>query len=264
MKYFIVHAHPDSHSLTSSLKDVAVQELESQGHEVKVSDLYAQKWKASIDRDDFEQLSQEERLKIPQASYEAYARGALTKDVNQEQEKLIWADFVILSFPIWWSSMPAILKGWVDRVFSCGFTYGVGEHNKSRWGTRYGEGVFSGKRAMLLATFGGSESQYSARGIGGPVEDVLFPINHGILYYPGFTVLPPFVVHNTISVTEERFQRLSNEMRLYLKSIGSTKPISYRKQNYGDYLIPSLVLRDDIKPGAKGFGIHIDDAQSEA
>lgn len=37
--------------------------------------------------------------------------------------------------------MPAILKGWVDRVFAYGFAYGVGEHSDKRWGDRYGDGT---------------------------------------------------------------------------------------------------------------------------
>ncbi|CUS24603.1 LAQU0S17e02784g1_1 [Lachancea quebecensis] len=256
MKYLIVHAHPEPQSLTSSLKDVVVKELESQGHEVRVSDLYAQKWKTSIDSNDFEQVSKNERLAIVQASQDAYTRGTLTEDVKKEQEKIFWADTVIFSFPLWWFSMPAILKGWFDRVYSCGLAYGVGEYNASHWGDRYGEGAFSGKRAMLLVTVGGSEVHYSARGISGPLEDILFPINHGMLFYPGFTVLPPIVLHNTISVTEQGFQNASNEIRQRLRNIYSIRPIPYRKQNYGDYLIPSLVLRDDIKSGSKGFSIH--------
>lgn len=51
--------------------------------------------------------------------------------------------------------MPAILKGWFERVFSPGFAYGVGEHSETRWGDRYSEGAMAGKRAMLLVTVGG-------------------------------------------------------------------------------------------------------------
>jgi hypothetical protein len=89
--------------------------------------------------------------------------------------------------PLWWFSMPAILKGWVDRVYSFGFAYGVGS-TATRDGDRYGEGRLAGKRAMLLVTAGGWEEHYAGRGINGPIEDLLFPINHGILYYPGYDV----------------------------------------------------------------------------
>ena len=60
-----------------------------------------------------------------------------------EQDKLRWADALILQFPLWWFTMPAILKGWVERVYAYGFAYGVGEHSDARWGERYGEGKLS-------------------------------------------------------------------------------------------------------------------------
>jgi putative NADPH-quinone reductase len=65
--------------------------------------------------------------------------------------------------------MPAILKGWVDRVFARGFAYGVGGSN--RW--RYDNGNLKGKRAMLAITVGGPAQDYSERGINGPMDDLL-------------------------------------------------------------------------------------------
>ncbi len=93
--------------------------------------------------------------------------------------------------------MPAIMKGWIDRVYAWGFAYGVGEHSDRHWGDRYGEGTFIGKRAMLIVTAGGWAEHYSPRGINGPIDDILFPIQHGMLFYPGFEVLPPLVFYRT-------------------------------------------------------------------
>ena len=182
------------------------KELEAQGHEVRVSDLYADGWKSEIDRADFPSLAPGERLKVAAASDQAFTADLLTGDVKAEQEKLLWADAVILQFPLWWYTMPAILKGWVDRVYAYGFAYGVGEHSDKRWRDRFGEGTLAGKRAMLLVTTGGWEEHYSARGVNGPIDDLLFPINHGILYYPGFDVLPPFVVYSADRLDEARFR----------------------------------------------------------
>lgn len=115
----IVHAHPEAKSLTSALKDLAVETLQQDGHTVLVSDLYAMNWKAVADRADFRQLARPERFSYRAESAHAYASGMQTQDVEREQEKLLWADAVLLTFPLWWFSMPAILKGWVDRVFAC-------------------------------------------------------------------------------------------------------------------------------------------------
>ncbi|MFI7189082.1 NAD(P)H-dependent oxidoreductase [Nocardia nova] len=67
----------------------------------------------------------------------------------------------------------------------------------------------SGRRAMLVVSIGGREPAYSERGINGHIDDLLFPIHHGILYYPGMDVLPPFLVHGTIRVDSERFSGIA-------------------------------------------------------
>lgn len=120
-KILIVFAHPEEKSFNGSLLKAYVKHLESKGHQVKISDLYKQNFKAVVDRDDFLNLDKNARFQQAAASYGAYAAKQLTPDVVAEQEKLLWADTIIFHFPIWWFGLPAILKGWVDRVFACGF-----------------------------------------------------------------------------------------------------------------------------------------------
>src|SRR5258708_14999110 len=170
MKVLLVFAHPEPRSLNGALRDVAIEAAKVQGHEVKLTDRYAVNWKSEVDRFDFPQLAPGARFKPAAASGEAFAANALTEDVRAEQEKLLWADVLILQFPLWWFTMPAILKGWVDRVYAYGFAYGVGEHSDKRWGDRYGEGTLAGKRAMLVVTTGGWEEHYAARGVHGPID----------------------------------------------------------------------------------------------
>ncbi|UWU84829.1 NAD(P)H-dependent oxidoreductase [Bradyrhizobium yuanmingense] len=261
MKVLIVYAHPEQRSLNGSLRDVAVRELEAQGHEVRVSDLYAEGWKSEVDRGDFPSLPVDARLSVAAASKQAFEAGTLTADVKGEIEKLLWADALILQFPLWWFSMPAILKGWVDRVFAYGFGYGVGEHSDKRWGDRYGEGTLAGKRAMLMVTAGGWQDHYSARGVNGPIEDLLFPINHGILYYPGYDVLRPFVAYQADRFDEAAFGATAERLRERMRTLATTLPIPYRRQNGGDYIIPSMQLRAGLEsPGARGFALHLDSA----
>ncbi|GGF18369.1 NAD(P)H dehydrogenase [Aliidongia dinghuensis] len=261
MKVLLVFAHPEPRSLTGALRDVAVRELEAQGHGVRVSDLYADGWKSTVDRADFPSLAPDARLKVPAASRADFETGTLTDDVRVEHEKLLWADALILQFPLWWFTMPAILKGWVDRVFAYGFAYGVGEHSDRRWGDRYGEGTFAGKRAMLIVTAGGWQPHYAARGVNGPIDDLLFPINHGILYYPGYDVLPPFVVYSADRLDEAGFEPVAERLRERMRTLATTLPIPYRRQNGGDYLIPSGELRPGLEGAdASGFALHLDGA----
>ncbi len=261
MKVLLVFAHPEPRSLNGALRDVAIKELEAQGHEVRVSDLYADRWKSEVDRADFPSLAPDARFKPAKASGEAFAANALTEDVRAEHEKLLWADALILQFPLWWYTMPAILKGWVDRVYAYGFAYGVGEHSDKHWGDRFGEGTLAGKRAMLLVTTGGWEEHYAARGVNGPIDDLLFPINHGILYYPGYDVLPPFVAYRVDRLDEAGFEPIAERLRERMRTLATTPPIPYRQQNGGDYLIPSLQLRPDLgDPGATGLALHLNGA----
>lgn len=256
MKALIILAHPDEASLTSSLARVVKESFEAKGDEVRVSDLYRLGWKSNVDRDDFPKY-QSERLFVCHASKDATESNALTDDVIQEQEKLFWADSVVFVFPLWWFSMPAILKGWVDRVFSYGVGYGVGAHDDTHWGDRYGEGSFAGKRAMIVTVAGEWKTHYSARGVNGPIEDILFPINHGILFYSGFQVLDPFVAYRCDSLKEESFGELSAELRERIMSFQEAKPYNFRKQNGGDYTIPALELKDNISSEGTGYQLHV-------
>jgi NAD(P)H dehydrogenase (quinone) len=257
MNVLLVFAHPDGRSLNGALRDVAVSALQEVGHQVQVSDLYAMGWKAALDRDDFPALPAGQRLQPPAASRAAYQGGTLTPDVEAEIQKLLWADMLILQFPLWWYSMPALLKGWVERVYACGFAYGVGEHSETRWGDRFGEGTLAGKRAMLMVTAGGWAEHFSARGVNGPMEDLLFPINHGILYYPGYRVLPPFVTYRADRLSEEGFAEVAAALRQRMQSLETTPPIPYRQQNGGDYHIPTMELRPGLEQaGTTGFALH--------
>jgi NAD(P)H dehydrogenase (quinone) len=258
MKVAVIFAHPERRSFNGSLLDFTIQRLERAGHTVQVSDLYAMNWKPSLDASDFPVRRSDGRFDPALESGHAFKGGFQSEDVAREQEKLLWADAVLLQFPLWWFSMPAILKGWVERVYAYGFAYGVGEYSDKRWGDRYGQGSMAGKRAMLIVSAGGWASHYGPRGINGPMDDLLFPIHHGILHYPGFDVLPPFVTYRVgrDRVDEKTFLHFTEELGQRLDQLWTTPPISFRQQNAGDYDIPALTLKEDLAPGVVGFAAH--------
>lgn len=257
MNVLIVYAHPEPTSLNGSLKDFAIRRLEANGHAVRVSDLYAMQWKPQLDAGDTLEREPGRPFHASLDSKRAFEGGWQSPDIAAEQDKLRWADAVIFQFPLWWFSMPAIMKGWVERVYAYGFGYGVGEHSDARWGDRYGEGSLQGKRAMLAVTTGGWESHYSARGINGPIDDLLFPIQHGVLYYPGFDVLPSFVAYRTGKLDDARFSSICEAFGQRLDALFETAPIAFRPQNSGQYEIPALTLREDVAPGRTGFAAHV-------
>jgi NAD(P)H dehydrogenase (quinone) len=262
MNVLLVYAHPEPRSLNGSIRDFMVDRLVRAGHTVEVSDLYAMRWKAGLDADDFPQRDATEPFSPGADSKRAFAEGTQNADVAAEQDKLRRADLVIFQFPLWWFSVPAIMKGWFDRVYAYGFAYGVGEHSEQRWGERYGEGAFRGKRAMLVVTTGGWAEHYSERGINGPIEDLLFPIQHGMLFYPGFDVLPPFVVFKSSAMNPTRHSETLRALGARLEHAMQATPIAYRSQNHGDYLIPALTLKPELSAGRIGFALHRRDEEA--
>jgi NAD(P)H dehydrogenase (quinone) len=256
MNVLLIYAHPEPRSLNGSIRDFMVDRFVRTGHTVEVSDLYAMRWKASLDADDFPSRDAMQPFSPSADSKLAFAEGAQTADVAAEQDKLRRADLVIFQFPMWWFSMPAIMKGWFDRVYAYGFAYGVGEHSETRWGKRYGEGAFKGKRAMLVVTTGGWAEHYSERGINGPIDDLLFPIQHGILFYPGFDVLPPFVMFKSSAMDATRHTETLSALGARLDNAMLAAPIAYRNQNDGDYVIPALTLKPELSSDRIGFALH--------
>ena len=204
MRVFIVHAHPEPKSFNAALTQTAAQALRAAGHDVVVSDLYAMGWDPVSDRRNFTTCLDPEYFKQQAEEQHAALHEGFAEDVRLEQEKLFWCDALILQFPLWWFGMPAILKGWIDRVFAAGGrVYGGG-----KW---YDKGVFAGKRALCSTTVGGSASMFSDHGINGALDTILFPINHGILAFTGFQVVQSFVVHAPARMTAaERGAALDN------------------------------------------------------
>ena len=249
----IVYAHPDRASLNGALRDVAVDQLRELGHRVLLSDLYAMDWKAVFDGHDFLDRRDVARLALAAESGHAYASGTQTPDVTGEQEKLAAADAVIFQFPFWWFSVPAILKGWIDRVFAYGLAYGFrGAGNTYR----YGEGGLAGKRALLSTTIGGPTIDYSPRGINGPLDDLLFPITHGTLFFAGMSVLPTHAIYDVGQMEADAAAAVFLHWRARLSGLFSDQPIAFRRQNAGDY--PDRhVLGRCVVPGLTGFAAHI-------
>jgi NAD(P)H dehydrogenase (quinone) len=253
----IVHAHPEPTSLTRQFVDVSVQTLREQGYDILQSDLYGMRWKAVFDEQDFPARRDPARLSFIEESGYAYSMGRQTADIAAEQQKVFAAGAVIFQFPLWWFGMPAIMKGWIDRVWAYGLAYGYRNAGNTY---RYGDGAFKGKRAMLAVMVGGPAIDYSLRGINGPLDDLLFPITHGSLFFPGFDVLPTFALYGAARVTDDVVAAAKEAWRLRVKGLFVDAPVPYRSQNDGAY--PDRhVLTDHVAIGQEGLRAHIDDQQ---
>lgn len=235
MKVFIVHAHPEPKSFNGALTDTAGNYLAENSDEVIVSDLYKMGWNARSDRSNFATTSDPEYFKQQKEEAFATENDGFAEEVKAEQEKLFWCDILIFQFPMWWYGMPAILKGWVDRVLAMGATYGGGY-----W---YDQGKFKGRKAMVSMTVGGPETMYSPTGIGGDMNQLLFPIQRGIFSFTGFDVLPPFLVWQPSRIGDKARKEYLAGYRRRLFELNTTEPIPFPKlQDYDPF---TFMLKDE-------------------
>ena len=188
MKILIIYAHPEPQSMNGAMFTKAIDTLTSVGHEVKVSDLYTMQFNPVSDRTNF--ITVNDSTFFKQQLEEVYASQAngFATFIEEEQQKVEWCDLMIWQFPLWWFGVPAILKGWVDRVFAMGRFY--------RNGRIYENGVFLGKKALLSITTGGPEANYITEKYG-DLAIILHPLQRGILEFTGFSVLRPHVIYGT-------------------------------------------------------------------
>uniref|UniRef100_A0A8C4XZQ1 N-ribosyldihydronicotinamide:quinone dehydrogenase 2 n=1 Tax=Gopherus evgoodei TaxID=1825980 RepID=A0A8C4XZQ1_9SAUR len=123
-KVLVFYAHQEPKSLNGSLKNCAVEELSKQGCNIIMSDLYAMRFEPRATRNDIIGcLHNSEHVDYGVESREAYKRRCLASDLIEEQRKVQEAKLVIFQFPLYWFSMPAIMKDWMDTVLVQGFAH---------------------------------------------------------------------------------------------------------------------------------------------
>jgi putative NADPH-quinone reductase len=108
MRLLIVHAHPSPESFNAALFRVAAEAARAAGHEVRVTDLHAEGFNPVMGPDEWQGQADE---------------NATPPDVVPHIENLRWAEGLILVYPTWWSAQPALLKGWMDRVWRPGIAF---------------------------------------------------------------------------------------------------------------------------------------------
>ncbi|MBD2868867.1 NAD(P)H oxidoreductase [Paenibacillus arenilitoris] len=121
MKILTVVSHPRVQSLTFSVADRFTQGLVDAGHEMEVLDLHRSGFNPVLWEADEPDSSTDRKIYSP--------------EVETEIERMKQHDALAYIFPIWWHSFPAILKGYIDRVWNNGFAYGSNKlhHKKVLW-----------------------------------------------------------------------------------------------------------------------------------
>lgn len=158
MKTLLVVAHPRTDSLTARAAHLFATRIKASGHEVEIADLVAEGFDPVLREDD------EPDWSGPDKSY--------SLAVRDEMRRIERNDATVMIFPVWWWSMPAVLKGWVDRVWNHGWAYG----GKS----------FPNRRAWMIGIAGSDAESYRKRGYDKAME---IQLKTGVLDYCGVTDL---------------------------------------------------------------------------
>ena len=132
MKVLIIYCHPSKNSFTYEVKEAFIKGLKSAGHSYDISDLYA---------DGFNPVMSEKEY-LREGFYGLDS--PVAEDVLLEQKKINEADVIAFIYPDFWTSSPAMLEGWFQRVWTYGFVYGDKPSMKCL------------KKALFLITMGGS------------------------------------------------------------------------------------------------------------
>jgi NAD(P)H dehydrogenase (quinone) len=131
VQHLIVVSHPLEDSITMKFARAYLLELQQLGHRQQTHDLYRMTFNPVLGADELEPLS--------------IGRTA-SEDVAQAQKDLHAADALTMIYPLWWAAMPAMMKGYIDRVFSRGFVY------EARSGIAHG--LMRGKRCVVITLSG--------------------------------------------------------------------------------------------------------------
>lgn len=162
MHALIVVAHPDPKSLTYA---VATRIAEAgAGHSVEIADLAAEGFDPRFSAADL-------------AAY--HRRAPMPADVAAEQMRVDRADDLVLVYPVYWWSMPGLLKGWIDRVFTNGWAYDSGPGIKLVKKLRR-------LRVHLVGVGGADTGTYERHGYFGAMK---LQIDHGIFDFCGAKVV---------------------------------------------------------------------------
>ena len=176
MQILVVYAHPNPASFNHALTESSVEVAKSLGHTVKVLDLYKEGFSPVLTGQDLGRI----------------AEGNTPDDIRAQQELVSWADLILFSYPIWWTGMPAILKGWIDRTLTYGYAY-VAENGQIK-------GLLGDKRVIVVNTTGTPTSYYDQSGMSDAMRKTS---DEGIFQFCGMKVLDHIFYGAVPSVEDE-------------------------------------------------------------
>lgn len=193
MNALIIYAHPNPHSFNGAVVKDIKEELENKGTTVQVKDLYAMNFNPVLSAEDFKAF---------------YGEGELPQDIKQEQEDIKKANLVIFVAPVWWYTVPAIMKGYFDRVFSMGFAY--------EYTTTGPKGLLTDKKGLVITTAGADAKIAEVTGMQDALTNSLV---NGLLGFCGFAEAKGKTLYAVTTVSDEERKKMLKDVRELVASL---------------------------------------------
>jgi len=195
----VVVAHHRADSLTADTARRTAARLEAAGYGVDLLDLHAEGFDPRMNVADQPDWGNREK--------------PYSDEVQAHMQRVLDAEVIVAVFPVYWQSVPALLKGWIDRVWNYGFAYG---RSKSH---------LAGKRILWMGLAGATSDDPVTEGMQALLETNL---SEGIAYYCGFS-------HSSVALlpdAEERPQRVDAEGNLL---VGDAVAGAEREAQYAEF-----------------------------
>lgn len=182
MKATIVFAQPGNNSFAHEILHKVTASLDKAGISYNLRDLYKLNFNPVLTTADMQRITE----------------GNVTDDIGEEQHIVTDADLLVMVYPIWWWSQPAILKGWIDRVFTNNFAF--------RYEANGPVGLLTNKQAVVLTCTNESDAELRQNGFDTLIKK---QIVDGILSFSGFKQV---LHHNFAGVNEKTRQKLITQL----------------------------------------------------
>jgi NAD(P)H dehydrogenase (quinone) len=214
VRALVVLSHPEPTSFAAALARTAADALGA-----TVLDLYAEGFDPRLSAADFTDREDASRLRPMEEQLHAVRTDSFAPDVARHVALLREADLLVMVQPLWWFSLPAMAKGWIDRVFVNGLAY---EYP----GFEPWTGPLSHVRALAVFTSSYERHEFEDGGRAGSVETVLHPLLWGTFAYCGMQVLDPFIAYAADSADDDTRAEYLHALRCRLADVGDEAPLT--------------------------------------
>ncbi|MEK5377828.1 hypothetical protein BK143_18905 [Paenibacillus peoriae] len=193
MNINILYGHPYAKSFNKAILEQVIAHLNVRGANVKVKDLIQMSFNPMVGLKDLE----------------AKVTNVLPEEIVKEQEDLLWADALIIISPVWWGGFPAVIKGYIDRVFTTGLI-------------RSSDGVYGleGKRAYSIFTTGSSEDYIRIS----RQKDMLYAANDNLFGFAKFSDAEIKLLYSVPRVTLEERKAMLLDVNRFVDRIFDMRP----------------------------------------